>query len=245
MSLSKYLAATHNVESVDATSFNSFLTLIFVLFFGQSLSTYFILQNSIIFMLPFYALLVIAIVFMGIFRFRLSLVRSEVLRGVQIVLCQLIIVSTIILAYSLLHSNSFLIRLLFLAPMFAFLYSSELQIIRSTSVYTDQKYIQIQCSYIRLLFQGAVILFFINLTFTNSDLSSLFKERFDSNIIYYVSLTLFVFIFQVCFIILSNIYIKFQPLKDYATIFTNVKMRTVYSFVVLITLCGLKAFNVF
>ncbi|MFG1482324.1 hypothetical protein ABMA79_13655 [Halobacteriovorax sp. HFRX-2_2] len=245
LSLKKYLAASHSVESVDALSFNSFIVILFLAIFGQTLSAFFLLTNEIRYILPFYALMVAVTVFVGIFRFRLSLIRSEIIEKTQIVICQLIVLSTLLIIYSLIQSNSFLIKLLFAFPILALFYTTEIEVIKAGSIYSDKKYISIQCSYVRLLYQSFIALFFINLTFTNTDWSLLFKSKFESVALYYFVITLFVLIYQTILIILSNTYLKFQPLKDYSTILSSARSRAVFSLVVIMILCITKVFNVF
>ncbi|MFG1500434.1 hypothetical protein ABMA70_09520 [Halobacteriovorax sp. XZX-3] len=245
LSLKRYLASTHNIERVDALSFNSFIVILFLAIFGQTLSAYFLLTNEIRYILPFYALIIATTVFVGIFRFRLSLIRSEIIEKTQIVLTQAIILSILLLVYSLIQSNIFLLKLCFSLPLLILFYTTEVEVIKAGTIYSDKKYISIQCSYVRLLYQCLVTLFFINLTFTNSDWSHLFKAKFDSVPLYYFVLTLFVLFFQAVLIILSNTYLKFQPLKDYSTILLSARSRTVYSLVVVMILCITKVFNVF
>ncbi len=245
LSLKKYLLASNGVSSVDALSFNSFITLIFFLILGQILSINFIITNEISFLLALFSIVLISVVFLGVFRFRLSIIRHEVLEQAQITICQLIIITAMVLTYKLLQTNSFLIRLAFELPLLLLFYATELEMIRTGSQYTDKSYVKIQCSYIRLLFQSLLVLFFLALTFVRSDLAVVFKDKFNTSVLFLFSISAFVFFIQTILIVLSNIYIKFQPLRDYTTITKNSKRRAVFSLLVIIIMCILKVSSVF
>ncbi|RZF23105.1 hypothetical protein DAY19_04865 [Halobacteriovorax vibrionivorans] len=244
-SLKKYLIASHKAEEVDALSFNSFFVILLSVLFFQTLSIFFILTNQLSYILPFYFMMIISTIFLGIYRFRLSLIRREVIEITQITLSQLILISIIVLTWFLVQSDSIILRSIFLLPLCILFYSTELQMIKSGSIYSDKKYLEIKSSYIRLLYQCGFILFVISLILTGSDFSKLIISKFSPGYIHYGALTVLVIVLQVISIILSNIYIKFQPLRDYQSLITSSKKRVLTSFFIFVIFCSLKAFNVF
>ena len=244
-SLKKYLAASHKIEGVDILSFNSFFVILFATIFFQSLTSYYILINEVRFSLPYYFFMILSTVFVGIYRFRLTLIRREAVEIVQLVLSQVIIISIIVLTWFLLQTDSFLLRVLFIVPLSMLFYSTELQFVKAGTIYSDMKYLEIMSSYIRLLYQGGFILFLLSLIYVGSDLSALIMSKFEVGYFHFAVTTILLLLSQLFIIVLSNIYYKFQPLKDYQSLLKSSKYRVVISFIIFIILCGSKALNVF